>query len=216
MADVYQKAGYDGLVITDHFFNGNTAVPRELPWRERVSRFTEGYRKAAARGKEIGLQVFFGWEFSLMGTDFLTYGLDADWLNAHEDCDRMEINAYADLVHESGGWLVQAHPFREASYIDMIRLLPRKVDAVETVNACRTDFENRMADRYADAYGLAKCCGTDNHVGVRERFAALTLETKAESISEILTAVTQRRCGIRLYTVSAYGSLSGLLDPAAL
>ena len=34
MADFYKKAGYTGLVITDHFLNGNTTVPKDLPWEE--------------------------------------------------------------------------------------------------------------------------------------------------------------------------------------
>ena len=28
----YHKAGYTGLVLTDHFIYGNTAVPQDLPW----------------------------------------------------------------------------------------------------------------------------------------------------------------------------------------
>ena len=30
LAEFYKSLGYTGLFITDHFFNGNTTVPREL------------------------------------------------------------------------------------------------------------------------------------------------------------------------------------------
>ena len=76
VAEAYHARGYDGIIITDHFFNGNTTVPRDLPWRERVELFTAGYRAAKEYGDKVGMQVFFAWEDSSEGNDFLTYGLD--------------------------------------------------------------------------------------------------------------------------------------------
>ena len=58
---------------------------------------------------------------------------------------------------------VQAHPFREAGYIDHIRLFPRSVHAVEVVNSNRPEPVNRMADIYAEHYDLLRICGSDNH-----------------------------------------------------
>lgn len=199
LAGFYKSAGYDGMVVTDHFFNGNCSVPRDLPWEERVELFAGGYEDAKKSGDAKGIDVFFGWEFTYVdGTDFLTYGLDKQWLLEHRDCDKMRITDYCDLVHESGGFVVQAHPFREDSYIEMIRLLPRHVDAVETLNAGRTDFQNRMADLYADNYCLNKFCGTDNHWGARDRLAVLGLDFRAKSAAEILTAVKENKHTIEL------------------
>ena len=65
---------------------------------------------------------------------------------------------------ESGAHVIQAHPYREASYIDHIRLFPRHVHGVEVINACRTEGENRMAEIYAEHYGLLRFAGTDNHL----------------------------------------------------
>lgn len=199
LAEFYKSAGYDGIIITDHFFNGNCAVPNVLPWKTKVDLFTRGYKSAKKRGDEIGIDVFFGWEFTYVdGTDFLTYGLDEDWLLKHKDCDKMRITDYCDLVHKSGGFVVQAHPFREDSYIEMIRLLPRHVDAVETLNAGRKDFENKMADEYADNYCLKKFCGTDNHWGMQARLAVLETDFKAKSTNKILEAVLEDRHKIKL------------------
>ena len=36
MARAYAAHGYTGIVITDHFFYGNTAVDRTLPWEAWV------------------------------------------------------------------------------------------------------------------------------------------------------------------------------------
>ena len=200
MAEFYARAGYTGLVITDHFFNGNTTVPKRAPWAERVERFQDGFRAAQERGKELGLDVFWGWEFSHKGTDFLTYGLDAEWLLRYPYCDQLAVSDYCDLVHRSGGWIVQAHPFREAGYIEMIRLLPRHVDAVETINACRSDFCNVLGERYAETFRLRRFAGTDNHVGLRPRVASLDLDFRARSVREIMEAVMRDEYSIHLYS----------------
>ena len=206
----YHSIGYTGVIITDHFFNGNTSVPAGLRWAERVELFAAGYRAAKQRGDQLGVDVFFGWEFTheRKGNDFLTYGLDVDWLLAHPDCDKLHINDYCDLVHQDGGFVVHAHPFREAGYIDMIRLVPRKVDAVESINACRTAFENRMADQYADNYALRKFCGSDNHHGEIARLAALELNFRAGGVIELLEAVMRNEHKMHLYNFIAPGELS--------
>ena len=189
LIDFYHKLGYTGVVITDHFFNGNTTVPADLPWAERVERFAEGYRAAKRRGDEIGVDVFFGWEFAEKGSHFLTYGLDIDWLAAHSDCDKMTLAAYCDLVRADGGVVAQAHPYRSPGRGDMIRLLPHKVDGVETVNASRTPFENRMARVYAAAYGLPCFCGSDTHSAAIPRLAAMVTERPAVSLRALAAAV---------------------------
>ena len=72
----YKKAGYTGIMITDHFFRGNTCISHRLPWEERIDMFCRGYEEAKMVGDKIGLQVFFGWEETYEGQDFLVYGLD--------------------------------------------------------------------------------------------------------------------------------------------
>lgn len=185
----YKDCGYSGVCVTDHFFNGNTTVSKELPWSERVELFCQGYEKAYEEGRKIGLDVFFGWEYSLKGTDFLTYGLNKEWLMNHPEVISIDVNEYCDLVHKYGGFITHAHPFREAGYIAMIRLLPRKVDAVEIDNACRTDFENRLADQYADNYKLLKVAGSDNHAGRLNRFSGLQFDTPLKNIDDMISRI---------------------------
>lgn len=199
MMEFYHKAGYTGVVVTDHFFNGNTTVTKYGSWEERVGLFRQGYLAAKKRGEELGLDVFFGWEFGHKGTDFLTYGLDIDWLLAHPFCDQLAVRDYSTLVRQSGGYLVQAHPFREAQYIEMIRLLPRGVDAVEVCNGCRDDFTNLQAMHYAEVYGLPKSVGTDNHMGFRSHLTGVELSARAESPAEILRAVVQGDAKLHLW-----------------
>ena len=64
---------------------------------------------------------------------------------------------------ESGAFIVQAHPYREAAYIDHIRLFPRHVHGVEIINGNQNDFVNGLAEHYANSYSLIRFAGTDNH-----------------------------------------------------
>ena len=74
MAEKYKSEGYAGIIVTDHFFNGNSAVPRGLPWEERIELYCRGYENAKRRGAEIGLDVFFGFEYGNGGSYYLVYG----------------------------------------------------------------------------------------------------------------------------------------------
>ncbi|NLM96033.1 MAG: histidinol phosphatase [Halanaerobiaceae bacterium] len=192
----YKELGFSGIFITDHFLNGNTTVPGGLSWEESIELFCRGYENAYEEGKRIGIDVFFGWEYTFRGTDLLTYGLDKDWLLQNPGLLDLHINQYCDLVHRDGGFIVHAHPFREADYIDLIRLLPRKIDAVEVMNACRTDFENDCADKYADMYGLLKFAGTDNHRGFLDRLSGIQLKRSLEDIGDMIEAVKNKEAEI--------------------
>lgn len=47
-ARYYKSIGYTGIIVTDHFFGGNTAAPREGNWEDRVNAFCRGYEDAKA------------------------------------------------------------------------------------------------------------------------------------------------------------------------
>ena len=170
----YKDAGYTGIIITEHFFYGNTAADRKLPWNEWVESFCKGYENAYEEGKKAGLQVFFGWESGYDGTEFLVYGLDKSWLLAHPEIRDAGVPEQYSLVHEAGGMVIHAHPFREAGYIPEIRLFPEYVDGVETINASHSgtlaksrcmghpEF-NDFATQYATQHRLARTAGSDQH-----------------------------------------------------
>lgn len=189
----YHSLGFTGICITDHFLNGNTTVPKNLPWEERVRLYCRGYELAREEGGICGMDVFFGWEYTYShGNDFLTLGLSPEWLLGHPEIMEMSLNDYCDYVRAAGAIVIHAHPFREAAYIDMIRLTPRHVDAVETDNAGRPDFENGMARHFCEAYGLAPTSGTDNHRGAVPRYAVLGSDVRFPDLHALMAAILSR------------------------
>lgn len=167
MALAHKQAGYEGIFVTDHFFNGNTAVPKDLPWEERVARFCLGYEHAKETGDQIGLQVYFGFEYAYHGAEFLVYNLDKQWLIAHENLDQLPPREALELMHQGGAFIIQAHPFRERDYIDHIQLFPRDIDGVEAINAAHLGEEggrmNARAFAYAKMFDLPVTAGSDSH-----------------------------------------------------
>lgn len=164
MARAYKDAGYTGIIVTDHFFYGNTAVDRSLPWEEWVEGYCKGYEDAKQEGDKIGLQVFFGWEASYEGTDFLIYGLDKAWLKAHPEIKDCSIEEQYALVKADGGMVIHAHPYRQADYIPKTRLFPDYVDGVEVVNSSHRDPDyNVKALAYAKEHDFPQTGGSDIH-----------------------------------------------------
>lgn len=187
-AEFYRALGYTGIFVTDHFFNGNTTVPQDIPWHERVARFCHGYEVTAARGADIGLDVFFGWEYSYGWAHFLTYGLGTDWLLAHPQLLDWNVLEYFDQVHAGGGSIVHAHPFRE--HVDIVQLIPEKTDAVEIVNATRTDEANRHALDFATSYGLPTTAGSDIHTTRQRRLCGIATSQRLAGGDDYMAALS--------------------------
>lgn len=167
MARAHKELGYEGIFVTDHFFNANTAVPRNLPWNERVDRLWLGYEHAKEVGDEIGLKVWFGFEYTtIYGADILIYNVSKEWMKQNEYLLMCEDERECfRTVRKLGGIVVQAHPFRLYDYIHHINLYPDDVDAVETINGSHphNSMFNKRAQLYADMYGLIKTGGSDSH-----------------------------------------------------
>lgn len=163
--EFYRSIGFDGVFITNHFLDGNIDMPEGLGYKEQIEYYFSDIEEGKRLSAEIGIKVFEGVEMTYKGTDFLVYGLSKQWYLDHPEIMEMKKSDELKFLMENGALVIHAHPYREAVYIDHIRLFPRCVEGVEVINACRTDLENKMADIYAESYGLIKFAGSDNHVG---------------------------------------------------
>lgn len=160
----YKENGYDGVFITNHFIDGNiNPEARKLSFPEQIDYFCQDYERALEEGKRAGIRVFFGVELAYQGTDFLVYGLDPEWYRNHPEIAEMKKTDELALMMSEDCLIIQAHPYREAFYIDHIRLYPRHVHGVEIRNSCQPESVNQMAELYAEHYGLLRFAGSDNH-----------------------------------------------------
>jgi len=199
MARAYYEQGYSGIIVTDHFFNGNTAIAENLPWEKRVEQFCLGYENALNEGEKLGLHVYFGWEFAYLGTEFLTYGLDKTFLLANPDMLSWTIEEYFSQIHKHGGFISHAHPFREADYIREIRLFPDHVDAVEVFNAGNSNpvFNSRALD-YAKKHRLLMTSGSDSHSPDKKFNGGMLFTHEIYSMQEFLQSMKDKNGNYRL------------------
>ena len=176
--EYYKYFDYDGVFITNHFLDGNINADKSLPYADLINFYFSDYEEALSIADEIGIRVFLGVELSYKGTDFLVYGLDKAWFLAHPEIMEMKKSEELALMASEGALIIHAHPFRDASYIDHIRLFPKSVHGVEVDNGCRTAFENEMAAHYAKSYSLIPFAGTDNHIGpLKVRLCGVEFDT---------------------------------------
>ncbi len=197
MAKACHEAGYTGIFVTDHNWGGNTAVGKRLGWQEFMERFIRGYESARKMGDQIGLDVFFGWEAGYEGTEFLIYGLDTEWMIGHPELRDATVEEQFALVHQGGGMVIHAHPFREEYYIPQIRLFPDWVDGVEGVNATHSNrlslaHNEAMFDKRAIAYGrehgLPLTAGSDIHTAKRLLGGGMAFERRLKDGRDFVAA----------------------------
>ena len=189
----YYKAGYSGICLTNHFLQGNTAVNRSLPWEEKMRCYYKSYLEARKFADKIAdFDVFFGiehlYEKPSDGKEVLTYGIDLDFLLANPELHKLPLSEYSRLVHEYGGFISMAHPFRDRGYINK-NVGPQfeYLDAVEVYNATNLPKENEKAEAYANTHSLAKTSGGDVHWVNQNEIgkAGIALKTKIHSSKEL-------------------------------
>ena len=163
-----KKAGFSGMVLTNHFYHGNTGVRRQLPWEDFVYPFVQAYEQAKKAARDLDFDVLFGLEEGVGGgKEVLLYGITPDFVYDHPEMRDARLSELTQMVRAAGGLVVQAHPFRVRDYIraPWEELPVACLDGVEVYNACNDDLSNMRARVFCEANGLIAVAGTDAHEG---------------------------------------------------
>lgn len=161
----YIKAGYDGIVVTDHLSPSTyMKYGRELlPWKKKVDFFLRGYKSAkkAANGR---IPVLLGMELryrtSEGDNDYLVYGITEDFLYNTPELLNLNSKKFYELTQKNGFLVFQAHPFR----VGMKVTNPKFLDGIEIFNGNpRHNSSNDIAEMWAKKYGLMVTSGSDYH-----------------------------------------------------
>lgn len=109
----YRGAGYDTVVVTDHFIGKKEPEETIAARREK---WIAGYRAAKQAGDRVGVHVLLGAEvrFASRPEDILIFGMKEEY--AGEMFEMLDADLPHDeffsRMHEKGLLVVQAHPFR--------------------------------------------------------------------------------------------------------
>ncbi len=159
---LYKLAGYDGIVITDHYNSWSFETYGVKTWPRIMDRYLSGYREAREEGERVGLVVLPGMEITFDGpyyADFLVYGLDPEYLYHFPALHKLGLRRFRELVVPLGAFVSHAHPFRAGC----TPADPSLIDAVEVYNGGNDPAENRRALEFARRHGLPELSGSDFH-----------------------------------------------------
>ncbi len=152
----YIMAGFDGIVITDHFrksfFDENNTIDD----------FLKGYKIAKKEGEKSGLKVYLGAEIMLTEhphNEYLLYGIDEKFLYDNPLLYEKTLDEVLSIVHEYDGIVIQAHPFRNEFCV------PRsEVDGYEVFNGhfCHRNHNSKSLN-LAKKMNKIMTAGSDAH-----------------------------------------------------
>ena len=166
LVHAYKDAGYDGIVITDHYIERfyTRWFPEDVQGRthaEQVRRWLRGYYTAKAEGDKVGFTVLPGAEVRLDSgpNDYLLYGLYAEFFYTVPRLNECACLQELLSLMPPDACVVQAHPFRD----DMVVRTPRGLFGIEVYNGGTEPFRNDLARQFAAHYGLPMTSGSDIH-----------------------------------------------------
>lgn len=138
LCDALIENGYQGAVITNHFYHGNSGIDRSesTSWQEFVRAYEESYLECKREAEKHDLDIIFSIEESVVpGLEILCYGVTPQVLYDNPQLRRGECDEWIRVMRENGVVIIQAHPFREAFYIPNPGHLPlEKIDGIEIFN----------------------------------------------------------------------------------
>ena len=159
---MYKEAGYYGIVITDHYFDGFFENLSDMSWKDKVDCYLDGYKRAYAKGLEIGLKVILGMEIRFLENlnDYLVYGLEENFIYEHPELYKLDLAGFRNLLSGTGIMVFQAHPYRSG----LVRADPALLDGVEIFNGNpRHNSLNEKAELFASKHNLIGISGSDFH-----------------------------------------------------
>lgn len=144
-----QRIGLDGICVTEH-------------------NLIEGAKEVRKLGEEAGFPVFCGVEVRTKQGDVLVYGAMRDFEEG------MDLKVLSQVVHDGGGVLVAAHPFRRGyisiggdvgGWDDVLSLQDtfKMLDGIEIFSANHKGLESQVASRISRHLGLTNVGGSDAH-----------------------------------------------------
>ncbi|MBE6595121.1 MAG: hypothetical protein E7644_04920 [Ruminococcaceae bacterium] len=165
MLRVARENGMDGVVLCNHY---QKSYVTDGDFDAFARRYVAEYEYTRAEGEAIGVRVLFGIEVTTdwipEGKDcsvhLLIYGVDTDFVLQHPRMFEYTQEELYRTVHEAGGILVQAHPWRRKDRLIDTRYL----DGIEI--SCHPLYEGTYLAPLAEIAareGLILTCGGDFH-----------------------------------------------------
>ena len=111
--DRYHKAGYGGIVITNHFNRREFSTYKGETNREKINFYFSLYEQVKALGEEKGMKIFVGAEINAStNEEYVLYGFDKELFYGEKLLFDYTQEELFKLAEDNGCFLYQSHPFR--------------------------------------------------------------------------------------------------------
>ena len=193
--DALIAKGYSGMVVTNHFYFGDTRIDRDLPWEEFVDAYRKDYLYGLEYAKALDFDLLFGLEEHVGGgQEILIYGITPELIAAHPELKAASAEKYAEIVHAAGGLVYQAHPYRARDYISSPFPLDclDKLDGIEVYNAGNEPEWNESARRLAEDKELACIAGSDGHATKTAGRAGIAVKERIKTNEDLVRILKNR------------------------
>ena len=184
LVKIYLQAGYDTVVLTNHFSRPVYEHYGAKSMDEYVDLFFNATKKLqdAAQGK---FTVLVGAEMRFDGAnnDYLCFGITEDYLRSADRIFNLSPYEFHEICKRNGWLFIQAHPFRNG----MTVIDPVCLDGVEVYNGhIGHASRNFIAESWANEYGLIKTSGTDLHYDYVPATGGILTQEKITSIEQLI------------------------------
>ena len=188
---LYHQAGYQGMIITDHYYEGFFRPLGKMSWEDKIDRYLYGYRIACEEGAKLGMKVFLGLElrFTEGPNDYLVYGMSEEYLRNHKELYELGLMKFRELIKDEDILIVQAHPYRKW----MTVMSPAKIHGIEVYNGnARHDSRNELALAYAKEHNLYMTSGSDFHELEDLSRGGMVFDHDIKTIQEFIQGLRER------------------------
>ena len=157
---MYDKLGYSGLVLTDHYSPMTFWDRRLFKAREMAEFYLTAYRELKDYGGD-SFTVMLGMELRHYATvnDYLIYGVEENWVMKQPNMLNWGMKKRFEEAHKAGYLLFQAHPYRPFIH----RCNPDYIDGIEIWNGHTPKEANEKAGAWARETGKLIVSGGDCH-----------------------------------------------------
>lgn len=193
------ETGYAGMVFTNHFFRGNSAIDKSIAWCDFVEFYKKDWEMAKEEGDKLGIDVIFGVEEGYgKGKECLIYGLSPKDFAECPEFPKMPIAEISEFVRSKNGFIACAHPFRVRGYITDPDEEPiaEYFDGVEVYNRGNAPEENIKAMEFAKKHDLICISGGDTHSVDSFGAAGVVLPERAADGKQLCRLLRERRARI--------------------
>ena len=193
-------AGYQGAVLTNHFYHGNTGVDRASAWEDFVGAYEADHQKCLREAKKYDLDILFGIEEGVgLGLEVLCYGITPQVLYENPQLRDCSIEEFCRVMRRNGVLLIQAHPFREAFYIPQAGVLPLEyIDGIEVYNrGNRMGLTDEKAMDVASLHPrLIQTSGGDAHRPNEVVFGGIQTKSRLKTLEDLVTCFRKKEYSI--------------------